>query len=72
MSGESALLKIRSTTRNCKAASDLRLTAEQAVRYCPSSVTRLMRHSFSPFAFAPNANYWWWYRTATEGAAASV
>ena len=32
----------------------------------------LMPHSFTSFVFAPNASYWWWYRTANEEAAASV
>jgi hypothetical protein len=59
--------------QNCKSASDLRLTAEQACGNFQAPFLTLMPHSFSPSAvFGPNASYWWWYRTATEGAAASV
>jgi hypothetical protein len=31
-----------------------------------------MRHSFSSFVRPAFASYWWWYRTATEEATASV
>ena len=35
-------------------------------------VFREMPRFFSPFVVLSYANYWWWYRTAIEGAASGV
>ena len=46
-----------------------RLTAAESVRYARASRMQL---SFSTFGAPFSASYWWWYGTATEGAAARV
>jgi len=41
------------------------------VKYCPQTVRTKMPRFFSPFV-SRYASYWWWYGTATEGAASGV
>jgi hypothetical protein len=47
------------------------LTAGSPVKYCPITVFPKMPRFFSPFV-SRYASYWWWYGTATEGAASGV
>jgi len=45
------------------------LTGARAVRYSRRLSYTLMSHRFTFFASRTYASFWWWYPTATEGAA---